>query len=180
MEQIAFAVVVQTSNIRVSYTFTEQLSHDLTDIFTSKILLYQSLRQYHPLIHTADIDFFMPDIDHACRADCWSETGQNALEMNVHFFESDSVEDGVNHHFDMSPHEQIWQNENAVKTAEFFFWNFNPLLYQIQQDILKVRYPLLLLLLATHIQSTMNYHLHHFIGTFLKIKSGLNSTLKAY
>lgn len=44
----------------------------------------------------------------------------------------------MNKHFDVSPYEDIRDNEDAVERAPFFLRNFDAVLENIDQDVLQV------------------------------------------
>jgi len=93
----------------------------------------------------------MANVDHTCWTDSCSEASHDTFEMDIYFFETDSMENWVNYHFQMPSDENIRHYDNAVETFPFFFRYFDLVLDQMNKQIFQIWYPLLLVLLATNI-----------------------------
>ena len=64
MVEIAFNVVSQTADSSLGDSIVEDFSKNFTDIFCAEIFLDQSFWYDDSLIDTANIDFFMSNINH--------------------------------------------------------------------------------------------------------------------
>lgn len=90
------------------------------------------------------------------------------------------MEKTVDKQFDVSSNKDVRDDKNAVEIDPLFLRNFDFVLDQVYQNVFKVRYDLFFVLLAFDVESAMGDDLDNMKSTFLKIKSGFDSTLRAY
>jgi hypothetical protein len=111
----------------------------------------------------------MTDIDHTGRTNGRSKTGHHALQVNVKFLKANSQEYRVHQHLDMPADKNVGHDEDAVERTPLLLRNFNPLLHQVDQDVLEVGNTLLLFVFMLDVQTAVRDHLSYAINTFRKM-----------